>query len=270
MKKKVIIAMLAVSLLTVAGGCGTKESDGGNIETTEEVAMTDGVDKEPVEEPEEVSDAEVETSESGSGVSVTTAATGELDVNAFEEDEAKDHQFGDMSYIAQYRDLRNTTKLNSESTEDVWAYLTEDGIISSEAPDELWDVGVSSYTGRWAYPKLLESELTKDFYLYDWTDSFCSYIADDGENNNAILFCTGYDVFNSYTDADSEAEFTFEKAGTYNINDQDIEVYSVSGDESSVTYLYKLGGFSIVIEFSDGDEVASEDALIEVMNDIIL
>lgn len=259
MKKKIVIAMMLTAVLVSVNGCGTK---GDTVESPAE--ETDVVVDESVEPVvEEYIKPETE-------VQVATLTTDELDFDAFNEDEGKDHQFGDMSYVAQYRDIRSTTGRNSTSTDDVWEYLTEDGIIDVEHMDDLWEYGARSYTGRWAYPTLLESEVTKDLYLYDWTDSYCTYIADEGENNNAILICTGYDVFNLYTSGDDNAEYRFEVFNTYNVHDDDIEVYSVCGDEQSITYLYKLGGFTVVIEFSGEENSFDEELLLEVMNDIVL
>lgn len=265
----------ALTVISVAG-CGTKETETAPddtsdvVESVSEVGSTSDESDEPVEEDtsdvvEEIEDEVVDDAESGVG-SLTTS---ELDIEAFEADEAKDHQFGDIGYVAQYRDIRSTTGMNSESTEDVWKYLTEDGLIETENPDELWAYGSDSYTGRWAYPTLLESEATKDLYLYDWTDSFCSYIADEGENNNTVLFCTGYDAFEIYTSGSEDVEYTFEKFGDYEVNGETIEVYSVPDNEEVATYIYKLGGFTVVIEFI-GDDHNSEDLLVEVMNDIVL
>lgn len=257
--------MLALVLaLTVTSACGAKESEETidqvvqeEIETVVEESTSEYVISEEYDIDEEVEPS----------VEVSTLSTGELDFDAFQADEEKDHQFGDIGYVAQYRDIRETTGLRSESTEDVWKYLTEDGVVDVENIDDLWEYGASSYTGRWAYPTLLESEATKDLFLYDWTDSYVTYIADEGENNNAVLICTGYDVFNSYTSLESDTEYTFEEFKTFNINGDDIDVYKVSGAEDSITYLYKYGGFSIVLEFV-GEDILNEDLLFEVMNDI--
>ncbi len=134
-----------------------------------------------------------------------------MDIEEFESDENIDHKFGDIGYVAKYRDLRSTTGRNSESTDDVWQYLNEDGTLKTDVSDGLWEYGVNSYTGRWAYPTITKSDATEDLYLYDWTDTFCSYIEDINESNDAVLMCTGYDMFNYYTDNESEAEYTFEK-----------------------------------------------------------
>lgn len=256
------MALIAfVSTVILLSGCNKKDT----VEETP--AVEEESSKQEVSTPEEVVTEESVEPE----LEVGTAVTSELDTDAFESDEAKDHQFGDIGYVAQYRDIRSTTGLNSESTDDVWEYLTEDGVIDTENPDELWEYGVDTYTGRWAYPTVLESELTKDFYLYDWSDLFCSYIADEGENNYAILMCTGYDTFNSYTDENAGNEYTFTMFKTFSVNGEDIDVYSVSGGENSITYLYRLGGFSVIVEFiGDNEEVYDESLLVEVMNDIIL
>lgn len=264
MKRRNVMALLLTIVLVSISGCGAKDN---TIETqvNEPEVVTEEASESEVEEQVVTDSAEPETE-----IQVATVATDEIDFDKFNEDEAKDHQFGDMSYVAQYRDIRTTTGKNSTSTSDVWEYLTEDGVIDTAHSDDLWEYGARSYTGRWAYPTLLESEVTKDLYLYDWTDSYCTYIADEGENNNAILICTGYDVFNLYTSGDDEAEYTFEVFSTYNVGGEDIEVYSVSGDEQSVTYLYKLGGFTVVIEFSGEENSFDEELLLEVMNDIVL
>lgn len=256
MKKRIILTMITLLVVSLLYGCGSKEVTPQQGDNEEPEIMIEVPDEQPIEEVPEVSTG--------------TYIESDIDLNEFEADEAIDHQFGDVSYIAQYRDIRETTGLYSESTDDVWNYLTDDGIIDTTNVDEYWEYGAQSYTGRWAYPTLLESEATKDFYLYDWTDSFCSYIADEGENNNAILICPGYDVFNQYTTENEELGFVFEEFGTYDINDNSIEVYSAEYYEDSITYMYKLGGFTVVIEFMSGEDVTSEDLLLEVMNDIVL
>lgn len=249
--------MLVISIY----GCGSKEKSSDESPTPSPTESVEEVTEEVVV-AEPVDDVVVEPE-------VATLVTSEIDLDAFEEDEAKDHHFGDIGYVAQYRDIRETTGKNSDATADVWGYLTYDGLVDTENMDELWEYGVTSYTGRWAYPTLLESEATKDLYLYDWTDSFCSYIADEGETKNAILICTGFDVFNMYTSGAEDVEYKFEPYRTFDVNGQEIEVYSVSDNESSITYLYKLGGFTVVIEFMD-DENAGDDLLLEFMEDIVL
>lgn len=252
MKSKVSLILIMFIIAVAIGGCGYKKVE--ELPATESVVIGGDEDIKP-EETEEIT---TETVDEETVEEVGTFTTGDLDFEAFETDENKDHQFGDIGYIAQYRDVRNQTGLNSESTDDVWKYLDDNGNISTDAPDELWDMGVNSYTGRWAYPTVTECEATKDFFLYDWTDSFCSYIADPGENNHAILICTGYDVFNSYTDANSDAEYTFDKYKTVDVNGESIDLYSVSAAEDTVTYLYKLGGFTVVVEFMGGEDMIDE------------
>ncbi len=278
MKRKFVIALLTVAMIT-ATACGAKEQMSETPSPTEPVAEETA---EPEAEPSEVSiettqpieeDEGDEESVSGNDtgdVEVGTSTIGELNLEEFEADEAKDHKFGDIGYVAQNRDFRSTTGLNSESTEDVWEWLTEDGLLNQDKAGDLWEYGVTGYTGRWAYPTLLESEATEDLYLYDWTDVYASYIADEGEDNYAVLFMTGYDMFNTYIDPDSESEFTFVKFKTLNVNGEDIEVYSVENIENSITYMYKLGGFTVVVEFADDENFKSEDLLLEVMNDIVL
>lgn len=262
MKKQIKFAIMIATIITLIGGCGKQD------EQAAVTAVDTGVGEVIAEAVQEPENDEPVSDESDTVTETAVVETGDIDIEAFEADEAKDHKLGDISYVAQYRDMRETTNQHSESTEDVWEYLTEDGFIDTNVVDELWEYGVNSYTGRWAYPEITQCDATAELYLYDWTDSYCSYITDDGEDNTAVLFCTGYDVFESYTN-ENEAGLTFEEFGTLEINDEHIDVFKINEGEGFITYIYKFGGFTVVIEFQSEDDETSDTNLVEVMNHII-
>lgn len=296
MKNKIVLMLLTITMVGVITACGQKdtpvEETKPDVSVEQEVGPTpeaeeptDGVEgEEPVEDTVSENDTGEDSVDVESDGGTAVVGSIDLDFEAFEEDEAKDHQFGDIGYVAQYKDMRETTGQNSTSTKDIWKYLTEEGSIQVEPLDGLWEYGVSGYTGRWAYPTLLENEATKDLYLYDWTDNFAYYIADEGENNHAILMCSGYDVFDKYSSGGGEDELglSFSKYRDITVGDNTYEIWQSTdkgvvpeGEEeveevgTSASYLYKIDGFSIVIEF-DSEEGDVDELLNKVVEAIVV
>lgn len=260
MKKKLVIMLLTALTSLMLSGCGKSTK-------AAMVTPVTGVSPFNVTDIDENTVSGNDASDSGFSVAIFDGF-GDFDLDAFEEDESSEHKLGDVSYVASLQDKRSETGFYSESTSAVWEYLNEDGTINTEYDLDNWAIGIDAYTGRFAFPTVSECDFTKDLYLYTQSDMNVYYIADEGTGNlNAILICTGYNNFNDGIDEDNKIVHEVDEDGnetirangifyedfTTDLNGEEITVYKkekvTANDYMYDTYMYKLGGFTVFIEY---------------------
>lgn len=183
MKKKTAMILIGGLLICLIGGCGKDESNTVTMESADEtVAEVAEEVEEEVTEPDETNVEETDTDESP---------------EVEEESESGTEEFPTITDEALAQDKSADYGVYSTSSFDLDQFLDENG----EAPED-WNYEskeYSEFSGRFAYPDIIQCELMDSVRIYNRTDCYegLSVESNDGTRHIGIAINSGLDMYHS-------------------------------------------------------------------------
>lgn len=185
--KKRCIAILMVALLLLVGGCG-KSNLGKAVSANKDVlknAVSEGVSvaEEVIEEVADVVEDASDVTDEVSDEVVEEPEEVEEGYNPAKQYEGKPYM---VSQDVLDNDNSEEYGVYSKSCFDLDQYLDEEGALPGvyDWDNKDWD----TYTGRWSYPEVTQSDIFKDMALTDKTDKYERYYFKDKSDNETVLF----------------------------------------------------------------------------------
>lgn len=213
-------------------------------------------------------------------VVIDTSKTSEIAEEVFEEvvEEAKEEGLLDGVMTVEEQDKSDEWGVNSGSCEDAYKFLKDDHTVDYAALESTGEVGNYDYSGRFAYPEVVEGKYLKNIELQYRSDTSESLgFSDNGEYCGTINIYLGHDKYDFRVSQIGveplEGCAPIESFGSMNIDGENVEVAVVNNLQDSMPYtVYSVtkGAFTVEIQRSRNDAMFTQDELAGILDEIVL